>query len=143
MDDSYELGKIVAILQYLGDMPNSMVAKIATNPLQKLPYYLKKIDNPQVTALANQINALPSYLTDIQAGKYWIGYCKQKKEIWDKHQTETMKELVQTYRFKKGLTQPEFAKLCGISPRTIASVELGQQVSETSIDIILRYMADN
>lgn len=40
---------------------------------------------------------------------------------------KTLSERIKQYRFDKIITQPEFAKLCGLSTQTINSIETGQQ----------------
>lgn len=51
----------------------------------------------------------------------------------------TLAEKMLTYRAKHRMTQPEFAKKCGLSTQTVCSIETGQQTPSriTELKILL------
>lgn len=84
----YNVGRTVAIVEIMNELPDTWRGKVCTNAYQNLPYQLKKalfnelLDPAHVTLMDGE---LPTTLMSVEdkTGLFWIGYYHEKAYLTD------------------------------------------------------------
>lgn len=138
MDKPYLIGRTVAIVETLVDVPNNFAALVQVNPLEKLTYYLDealKTNSEELVEIVNAIGAIPSPFVDRKA-QFHIGYYHQKGEIEKIKYRKDLGAKLAEIRNKKGMSLRDLSEASGLDHSNIGKIENGRY--NVGIDILYK-----
>lgn len=133
---NYLLGRATALVERITDMPHRVVAKIAAHPIDMVQVWLVKAtikDQDELMEVMSQIDEIPTSLTIVQQGDFWMGYYKQ---CHDSSFREQIGNQLKSVRLSKDLSLEQLAELAEMTPATISKIENGKW--SVSLDILER-----
>lgn len=117
-------------------MPNRVVSKIAAHPIDMVNPWLVKAtinDQDELMEVMSRIDEIPTSLTIVEQGSFWIGYYQQKK---DSSFREQIGNRLKAVRLSKGLNLKQVADLAEMKEATISKIENGKW--SVSLDLLER-----
>lgn len=133
---NYLLGRATALIERNTDMPHRVVAKIAAHPIDMVQVWLVKAtinDQDELMEVMSQIDEIPTSLTIVQQGDFWMGYYKQ---CHDCSFREQIGNKLKSARISKGLSIEQLAETADMNAATISKIENGKW--SVSLDILER-----
>lgn len=133
---NYLLGRATALIERITDMPHRVVAKIAAHPIDMVQVWLVKAtikDQDELMEVMSQIDEIPTSLTIVEQGDFWMGYYKQSH---DNSFREQVGNQLKAARLSKDLSMEQLAELADMSLATISKIENGKW--SVSLDILER-----
>ncbi|MFG6386069.1 MAG: helix-turn-helix domain-containing protein [Muribaculaceae bacterium] len=137
--ESYNLGRLIAVIEVCVDTPADFVGMAIQNPLQKLvPLFIQAAKqesanneseyNHLITAIVNNIPpTFPARLSPTEATQAWMGYHKQRTRIADPKIIRTeIGTKIRNAREAAALSQQQLADLAGIDRTNVAKIETGR-----------------
>lgn len=131
---NYLLGRVTGLVARLTDMPHRVVPKIAASPIEIVKCWLPKAtikDQDELMSIMSQIDEIPTSLTIVQQGDFWMGYYKQCSENSFR---ERIGNQMKAIRMTRGMSLSQVANLSGTTETTISKIENGKW--SVSIDMI-------
>ena len=135
-DRNYLLGRATAAIEKLTDMPHRVVSVIAAHPIDMAKIWLQKAtikDADELVDIMAQIDEIPTSLTLVQQGDFWMGYYKQCHEC---NLREQIGSQLRAARLSKDLSLRQVADLADMTEATVSKIENGKW--SVGIDVLER-----
>ena len=133
---NYLLGRATAAIEKLTDMPHRVVSVIAAHPIDMAKCWLQKAtvkDADELVGIMSQIDQIPTSLTLVQQGDFWMGYYSQCNEC---NFRERIGQQLRAARLARDLNLIQVAELAGMTEATVSKIENGKW--SVSLDILER-----
>lgn len=131
---NYLLGRATALVEKLTDMPHRVVPKIAAHPIEIVKVWLEKAtikDQDELMEVMSQIDEIPTFLTVVQQGDFWMGYYKQCS---NNSFREKIGNQLKAIRLTREMSLSEVAEKAGVTETTISKIENGKW--SVSVDLL-------
>lgn len=133
---NYLLGRATALIEKITDMPNRVVAKIASHPINMVNPWLVKAtinDQDELMEVMSKIDEIPTSLTIVEQGSFWMGYYKQRNDCSLRNKIGNQ---IKSIRLSKNLSMKQLGEMTDMTEATISKIENGKW--SVGLDILER-----
>ncbi len=134
----YLIGRLIALVEAVANVPEQFASKCITNPLQKLSPFLRDglSDGGEAIDVYSRIGDLPGFLTAEDACRAWIGYHHQRGAMASEEIRSQIGQRIAELRKQRGMSQAQLAEAAGIRQQSLGRIELGKHAQR--LDVLAR-----